>query len=68
MEDSIEDGIFICYGYLKECEITIKNQNLYFEEKCALENTNKWERKNNFTGNEIFKMIWYKTDNFNSST
>ena len=43
--EKIEDATFICHGCLKKCELIVKNQNIYFEEACALDNLNKWERK-----------------------
>ena len=45
MEEDIKDGVFICHGCWKQCELTIKDQNLYLEEQCALDNIEEWERK-----------------------
>jgi hypothetical protein len=41
--EKIEDGTFICNGCSDKCELTVENQNLYFEKECALDNIDKWE-------------------------
>ncbi len=42
-EEIITDNILICHGCLDKCKITIKDQNVFFDKKCALDHVEEWE-------------------------